>query len=183
MTNSIAVVIPCYNSTETLTRAIESIVNQSIEVKEIIVVDDYSDNPKKITKICSKFNSVMYIRNINNIGLAGSRNVGIWAAKSNIIAFLDADDEFHKYKLEIQLRYLSPNNVVSNSAVNVNVNVNVNQKSILNFNINLDESPSTKVVSSPFQNLFFNRLVGSSLIAYTSTLKKINGYDFYLLKK
>ena len=52
MINSIAVIIPCYNSTKTLARAIESIVNQSIEVKEIIVVDDYSDNPKKITKIC-----------------------------------------------------------------------------------------------------------------------------------
>ena len=101
MTNSIAVVIPCYNSTGTLKRAIESIVNQSIEVKEIIVVDDCSDNPEKITKICREYNSVKYIRNINNIGLAGSRNVGIWAVQSNIISFLDADDQFHKNKLEI----------------------------------------------------------------------------------
>ena len=174
MINSIAVIIPCYNSTKTLARAIESIVNQSIEVKEIIVVDDYSDNPKKITKICSTFKSVQYIRNIKNIGLAGSRNVGIWAAKSDIIAFLDADDQFHKDKLEIQLRYLSPNNVVSTDAVNID------QKSLLDFNIKLDKSQGIKVFSSPFRNLFFNRLVGSSLIAFASTLKKNNGYDSQL---
>jgi glycosyltransferase involved in cell wall biosynthesis len=171
VTNSIAVVIPCYNSNETLKRAIESIVNQSIEVKEIIVVDDCSDNSEKITKICSMYNTVKYIRNNNNIGLAGSRNVGIWAVKSNIIAFLDADDQFHRHKLEIQLKYLRPNNVVSTDAQNILQNLPFNS------NANFKKNISIKVFSSPFQNLFFNRLVGSSLIAYASTLKKINGYD------
>ena len=58
MTNLIAVVIPCYNSAETLNRAIKSIDNQSIDVFEIIVVDDFSDNPEQIIKICEKYESV-----------------------------------------------------------------------------------------------------------------------------
>ena len=171
MTNLIAVVIPCYNSAETLNRAIKSIDNQSIDVFEIIVVDDFSDNPEQIIKICEKYESVKYLRNSKNIGLAGSRNIGIWAAKSNIIAFLDADDQFHRNKLEIQLKYLGHNNVVSTDAISIGYN------SLINIDSDLKVNEKTKIFSSPFQNLFFNRLVGSSLLAHTSTLKKINGYD------
>ena len=108
MTRSVAIIIPCYNSSKTLKRAIDSAINQSFKVTEIIVVDDFSDDSIKIQEICSKYGKIVkYIKNGKNIGLAGSRNVGIWSAKSNIVAFLDADDQYHYKKIEVQLKYLT----------------------------------------------------------------------------
>lgn len=171
MTESVAIVIPCYNCSDTLVRAIDSIINQSFQVEEIVVVDDCSVDSDKIEGICNLYDCVNYIKNKKNFGLAGSRNIGIWSINSDIVAFLDADDQYHRNKIEIQLRYLHKGNVVSTDVKNIG------KKSLANINVKLDNNPSIKIFKSPYQNLFFNRLVGSSLMAYTSTLKGVNGYD------
>ena len=171
MTGLVAVVIPCYNCSNTLARAIESVVNQSVTVNEIIVVDDCSEDSDQIKKICSYYNLVRYIKNKENLGLAGTRNIGIWSVKSDILTFLDADDEFHENKIEIQLRYLCKNNVVSTNLIRVS------EKSTNNIEVKIDKSPKIKTITSPYQNLFFNKLVGSSIMTFTSTIKAANGYD------
>ncbi len=51
MIKSVAIIIPCYNSSNTLTRAIDSIINQSFPVNEVIVVDDYSIDSVKIEEM------------------------------------------------------------------------------------------------------------------------------------
>jgi glycosyltransferase involved in cell wall biosynthesis len=154
-----------------LARAINSIINQSVHVDEIVVVDDCSSDSEKIEGICNLYDSVNYIKNKKNLGLAGSRNIGIWNVNSDIVAFLDADDQYHKNKVEMQLRYLHKENVVSTDVKNIGT------KSLADINVKLNDNPSIKIFKSPYQNLFFNRLVGSSLMAYTSTLKVVNGYD------
>ena len=56
MTESVAIVIPCYDCSGTLKRAIDSVVNQSININEIIVVDDCSKDAHKISDICNTCN-------------------------------------------------------------------------------------------------------------------------------
>tara|TARA_B110000858_G_scaffold194453_1_gene248902 strand:+ start:182 stop:1096 length:915 start_codon:yes stop_codon:yes gene_type:complete len=168
---SVAIIIPCYNSSNTLTRAIDSIINQSFPVNEVIVVDDYSIDSVQIEEICNLYDSVKYIKNKKNLGLAGSRNKGVSFAISDIIAFLDADDQYHKHKIEMQLRYINKKNAVSTDAKKIDIT------SLADINETLSLNPNTKIFKSPYQNLFFNRLVGSSLMIYKSTFDKFNGYD------
>ena len=171
MNNSIAVIIPCFNSSGTLSKSIESVMNQSVPVDEIVVVDDCSKDSKEVESICNLYDCVKYIKNTKNLGLAGTRNIGISSINSEIVAFLDSDDQYHVNKIEYQLKFLRHQVVVSTEVKKIDHN----SKTYINENLNLNYR--YKIFKSPFQNLFSNRLVGSSLMAYTSTLKSLNGYD------
>ena len=94
-----SVVIPVYNAGQTIERAIDSVLAQSLPAYEIIVVDDASnDNTREILE--SKYASgITYIQKINNTGSSVARNTGMDAATGDYITFLDADDTWHKDKL------------------------------------------------------------------------------------
>ena len=94
-----SVIIPYYNKTKYIERCIDSIVNQTFKDFEIIIVDDGStDNGCELIK--AKYgNSITIISQINQ-GVSAARNNGISVAKHNYIAFLDADDCWHKQFLE-----------------------------------------------------------------------------------
>src|SRR5215212_8893489 len=86
---TVAVVIPCFEQARFLDGAIDSVLTQSCAADEIIVVDDGGDDD--LSGIVSKYPNVRLIRQANR-GLAASRNAGLREAKSDKIAFLDADD-------------------------------------------------------------------------------------------
>lgn len=97
---SVSVVIPAHNAQDHLARAIDSILAQTLCPNEIIVVDDGStDNTKEVAQ--SYGDSVHYIYQ-PNAGPSAARNTAIKAAASKWIAFLDADDEWLKDKLQLQ---------------------------------------------------------------------------------
>ena len=104
---SISVIIPTFNRLNYLERAIKSVLNQTIKVDEIIVVDDGS-NDGTSEFIRSKYPNLKYIFQSNR-GVSAARNVGIAAAKSNWIAFLDSDDEWMPTKLEQQEKSIIDN--------------------------------------------------------------------------
>jgi glycosyltransferase involved in cell wall biosynthesis len=99
----VSVVIPTYNRTEFLSSAILSVLNQTYQDFEIIIVDDGStDNTiDVITALNSK--KIKYIRHEYNKGEAGTRNTGILNSNGQYIAFLDDDDEWLPEKLELQV--------------------------------------------------------------------------------
>tara|TARA_B110000467_G_scaffold155123_1_gene167098 strand:+ start:1467 stop:2303 length:837 start_codon:yes stop_codon:yes gene_type:complete len=101
---SISVVIPTFNRLIYLERAIKSVLNQTIKVNEIIIVDDGS-NDGTSEFIHSKYPELKYIFQSNS-GVSAARNVGITTAKSNWIAFLDSDDEWVNNKLKEQVTQL-----------------------------------------------------------------------------
>lgn len=106
----VSVIIPTFNREKTISRAIQSILNQTYNNIEIIVVDDKStDNTEEIVK---NFNEekIYYIKHSNNQGACAARNTGIKNAKGEYIAFLDSDDLWKPDKLEKQLYFLKENN-------------------------------------------------------------------------
>ena len=100
----VSVIIPTYNRKHTLSRAIESIISQTIKPLEIIIVDDGSDDGTR-EWIKQEYPFIQYL-NQNNSGVSASRNRGIFSANGNWIAFLDSDDEWIPEKLERQLSIL-----------------------------------------------------------------------------
>ncbi len=97
----ISIVIPTYNRCELLKRAINSVLNQTICTKEIIIVDNgSSDNTYEM--ISSLFPNVTYIYEKKR-GVSIARNLGIKNSHSTWIAFLDSDDVWEPQKLEKQL--------------------------------------------------------------------------------
>lgn len=104
---SVSVVIPTYNGTRYLADAVQSVIAQTYEVLEVIVVDDGSQ--ENIEKIVSPLSpKVKYVRQ-DNAGPAAARNNGISLAKGDVIALLDDDDVWHPSKTAEQVRVLKAN--------------------------------------------------------------------------
>lgn len=104
---NVSAVIPTYNGTRYLADAVKSVLAQTYEVLEIIVVDDGSR--EDIEKIVSPFfPRVRYVRQ-ENAGPAAARNYGISLAKGDVIALLDDDDVWHPAKTAEQLKVLTNN--------------------------------------------------------------------------
>ena len=102
---SVSVIIPAYNSASTIIRALQSVVTQTRAPKEIIVVDDASTDETR--EIAANFasTSLIPLRVITqpaNGGPSVARNTGWDAATGDYIAFLDADDQWHPRKIELQ---------------------------------------------------------------------------------
>ena len=106
--SKISVIIPCYNSSLTLGRAIQSVLNQTIDDFEIIIVDDASED-FELTKACiNKFsdNRIKYFRHETNKNGSAARNTGILNSQGEYIAFLDADDEWYSEHLKRSLEHI-----------------------------------------------------------------------------
>jgi hypothetical protein len=97
----VSVIIPTYNRAAMLGEAIESALAQTRLPGEIIVVDDGSTDDT--AKVMGGFaHRVRCITQVNR-GVAAARNVGLAAAKGELIAFLDSDDLWYPFKLELQV--------------------------------------------------------------------------------
>jgi len=96
----ISVVIPTFNRISLVARAIDSVLKQSLNPYEIIVVDDGSDDGTS-EMIQNKYKSIKLIQQQNN-GVSAARNKGIEHAKGDWIGLLDSDDEWTEKKLENQ---------------------------------------------------------------------------------
>jgi len=103
---TVSVVIPTYDRPEMLQRAVESVVAQTYNPMELVVVDDHSPKPAAETldrMETDSLASVSCIRHDENCGGSTARATGIEAAASEWVAFLDDDDEWEPPKLEKQV--------------------------------------------------------------------------------
>lgn len=101
----ITAIIPTFNREQFILKAIKSIQNQTVQVDEIIVIDDGStDRTKDILKNLD----ITYIFQKNK-GVSAARNKGIQNAKNDWIAFLDSDDTWHETKIEKQINFHQQN--------------------------------------------------------------------------
>ena len=105
------VVIPAYNREHVIARAINSVLNQTFQNFEIVVVDDGSkDNTRKVVESIHD-SRVRYVWQENK-GATAARNTGVKNAQGDYVSFLDSDDEWFNTMLEKQYElYQSDHNI------------------------------------------------------------------------
>ncbi len=102
---SVSVIIPTYNRAYCLRRTLDSVLQQTYPVDEILLIDDGSiDNTEQLVK--EHYPQVLYFRQKNN-GVSAARNLGIQYATGQWLAFLDSDDAWHQNKINQQLQAIS----------------------------------------------------------------------------
>lgn len=97
----VSVVIPTFNRAGPVQRAISSVLNQTFEDYELLVVDDGSTDGTR--EVLAKFDGKARILFQNNAGVSAARNRGIERSSGELVAFLDSDDEWFPQKLEKQI--------------------------------------------------------------------------------
>ena len=106
----VSVIVTCYNKEKYIADTIISVLKQTYEKLELIIINDGStDNSLEIIKSFTDIR-LKLIDTINS-GVNAARNKGILASQGSIIAFLDGDDIWHRLKIESQLQYLTSNNL------------------------------------------------------------------------
>jgi glycosyltransferase involved in cell wall biosynthesis len=102
----VSVVITTYNYAHFLPRTLDSVLAQTFQDWECVIVDNCSRDhtPEVVAAYTARDRRFRYLRNQTNKGEAGSRNVGNGAAAGELIAVLDGDDWWHPEKLERQVR-------------------------------------------------------------------------------
>lgn len=113
MKDLISIIVPFLNSEKTLDKCIKSILNQTVDNYEIILIDNSStDKSKNIaTSYSQKYNFIKYY-NIKKRSVSAARNKGLSEAKGNLICFVDSDDYISKKYLEIMYKELINNDLV-----------------------------------------------------------------------
>jgi len=103
----VSVIIPTYNRAGTILKSVKSVLEQTYQNIEIIIVDDgSSDNTEDIiNKLNSK--KIRYVKHSKNMGAGAARNTGIKAARGKYISFQDSDDEWLPEKLEKQIEVIA----------------------------------------------------------------------------
>lgn len=111
----LSVIIPTYNCSKYIIESLDSIILQSFQDLEIIIIDDGStDNTRNIIEEYTNFNTkkIKY-RFTNNAGVSAARNKGLKEAKGDYITFLDSDDTLLKESLNKRLALLNNHPEVS----------------------------------------------------------------------
>ena len=111
MTNKqfISVILPVYNGSKTIKRAVDSILAQTYDSFELIIINDGSTDETKNILNLFKDKRIVLINNQKNLGKVHALNNGILRAKGKYIAFLDADDVALPQRLEKQVYFLEQN--------------------------------------------------------------------------
>jgi len=108
---TVSIITPSYNSSSFISECVESVLAQTFENWELIIIDDCSVDCSLeiIEQFIQKDNRIQLITLKKNIGAAAARNIAIQKAKGRYIAFLDSDDVWKHDKLEKQLAFMRTN--------------------------------------------------------------------------
>jgi glycosyltransferase involved in cell wall biosynthesis len=110
----VSIVLPTYNRTDRLKRAVDSVLRQERDLWELIIVNDGEED---VTRILPDHPKIRLVRNERHIGAAASRNRGIGASGGAFIAYLDDDDEWYPHHLSIDRRILLENDFIYSGSV------------------------------------------------------------------
>ncbi|MGI8351375.1 glycosyltransferase family 2 protein [Niallia circulans] len=166
----ISIVIPTFNRSDLLVKAIKSVQAQGYENIEIVVVDDCSTDDTR--KVVEKLNDkrIKYIKHKENMGGAVARNTGIQNSSGEYIAFLDSDDTWLSNKLKKQIEVFSENPEVGLVYTGF-------QLRDMDNNLIKDKVPKCKGWLLP--SLLKSNCVGttSTIMVKRSAIQNVNGFD------
>ncbi|WP_187427019.1 glycosyltransferase family 2 protein [Rossellomorea marisflavi] len=173
----VSVIIPTYKRSDTLSRAIDSVLNQSYKEIEIIVVDDNNANDtyrRKTEQLMLNYNNhrnLYYLKHSENKNGAAARNTGINIAKGKYIAFLDDDDEFLSDKIENQVSAMENLDNSYGACYTGYKKLKANGK----YEYGDETRQGNLLVETLMRSLFIYG--GSNLMVKSKVIKKIKGFD------
>lgn len=130
----VSVIIPVYNRSQVVGRAIESVLSQSYKNFELIIVDDASSDEtvEVLRKFENKYPQIKLILKEKNEGVSAARNTAARLAIGEWLAFLDSDDEWLPKKLETQLQLYAREErpLIHTEEIWIRNGVRVNQRAI-----------------------------------------------------
>jgi glycosyltransferase involved in cell wall biosynthesis len=174
----VSVIIPCYNCSETIGKAVTSIAKQTLIPKEVILVNDNSpDQTIEILQNLQNTYGKEWIKIIDlkkNGGPGQARNIGWELADQDYLAFLDADDIWHPQKLEIQFSWMKHNPEIDFSGHPILI-YQENQDFSSSFLNNLNKNP--KVVSK--MRLLTSNIFPTPSWLFKSSLSKKFKQEYY----
>ena len=162
----VSVIIPCFKNKNTLDRAIKSVLNQTHQLIEIIIVNDFPDQMEEIKLIVSKHPNTKFFYNTKNLGPSKTRNYGVSKSMAEVITFLDADDEYHPRKIELQLRELNPKTAITCGLKKINLDGSTSYK-----------QSKRKELLSPKALIYRNKLNGAGLMCFKKLFIDAGGYN------
>lgn len=160
----VSVVVPTHNRPQLLRRAIDSLVTQTHENLDIIVVDDGSRCD--VGGILKSFNDlrITFIRNETPRGACRARNIGIDAAKGQFITFLDDDDEFLPHRIERLLDAWDPERAF----------IGTGRYRISKFGLKRKMLPKQEIT---LNDILFKITIGNSVFTRTERVRYLGGFD------
>jgi teichuronic acid biosynthesis glycosyltransferase TuaG len=189
----VSIIMPYYQKINYVLNAINSVVSQTYQNYELIII--YDDSDEKDLEILKKITldniKIRIIQNSKNLGAGYSRNIGIKKSKGEILSFIDADDEWISNKLELQLNFLNTYNYdfIFSGYQKIFKNKNINviskyefldyQKLLLSCDIGLSTVMIRKKIIK--NDLFLDLKTQEDFAAWLSITK--NNYKAYNLKK
>lgn len=167
-----SVVVPSYNRAHLIERTINSVMNQTYQNFELIIVDDGStDNTEEIVSTIT--DSRVYFVKQQNAGACSARNLGIYHSKGVYVSFLDSDDEWMPTMLEKQLDAFNNDPLVGCVYSNVDVRDH-NNTNISYTNYTLTGDIYSAVLKQGYM------APTSAVSVKKSLLEKIGGFDVQL---
>lgn len=180
MNPEITVLMPVYNGGKYLKNAIESILTQSFENFEFLIINDGStDNSKEVI---NSYNDprIVLINNKKNIGLVASLNIGIKFSKGEFIARMDADDISISNRLSVQLNFLKGNKDIGACGTWVKIINSINNVNKLP--LDDDEIKYYMLFSSPFAHssvMMRKDVIIENNIQYNNCFTEAEDYELW----
>lgn len=180
----ISVIIPVYNRSNSIAVAILSVLKQTYQEFEMIVVDDASTDrtPEIIRSIQDP--RIHYVLHKTNRGAAAARNTGIKNARGEWLAFLDSDDEWSKDKLERQLQFAEKQNSdTSVSCTGYILNLLDDNKQLirtLEHHPDINESIFYGCDISPGSSMLVKKSIFDKVGYFDEDLKRLEDWDWLL---
>jgi len=169
MNSLVSVVMPTFKQQNFIKKAIQSLIMQTYENWELIIIDNNKDNSTSEIVKSFKLNNIKIFKIKNNGCIAKSRNLGIKKSKGDWVAFLDSDDYWSHQKLELSIKYanLLKADLIYHSLYSYNNSTN-KKKVLEDKNINIKKP----ILNSLLKN--GNLIANSSVLVKKKILEQID---------
>lgn len=165
----VSVLMPAYNAEKYIADAMESILNQTFQDFELIVLNDCSRDGTEGIILSYDDPRIVYVKNPENMGVAGTLNRGLELAKGEYIARMDADDISLQNRLEKQVQYLDAHPKVAVLGTNVEL---FDENGVISTGWSSTDPAQMKV-----DLLFSCGLAHPSVMMRRNVIKELGGYD------
>ena len=181
---SVDIILPNYNSSDTISSTLKSVLEQTYKNWRLIIVDDCSDTMTK--NILSKYNKIKKIKVYylqKNKGAAYCRNFAIKKSKADYLAFIDSDDLWKKNKLKIQINFMKKNNYFFTYTHYKTFKINTSLKKKVITPDNFDFKSFIKNTSIATSTMIIKRVLAKNIRFSDTKICEDYHYKCQLLKK